>query len=180
MTRSRRMFLGAGTILLGVIALFPRAAEARGRFGIRGAIVVRGVFGGPFLYGYPYCGFSPYWGPCYGPNVAYGPYTSNGFDMGMAAAAGIGAVDLNVKPGEAEVWVDGRFMAEARNLDGGPGFLWLRDGAHQLVIYKGGFRTFDEKILVQPGRKLDLKVRLEKGESQPPGTRPSGKVSQAG
>ena len=177
MTRWTRSFLAAATILVGVVALFPQAAEARGR-GFRGAIVVRGFFGGPF-YGNPYCGFGPYWGPCYGAYEPYGPYVSNGFDMGMAAAAGIGAVDLDVKPGAADVWVDGRFVAEAHTLDGISGLLWLKDGPHHLVIYKGGYRSFDEEISVQPGQKSDLKVRLEKGDSQPPGLRPGAKANQA-
>jgi hypothetical protein len=178
-------FLVTGAILLVVVAWSPRAAEARGLGRFHGAIVVRGLLGGPFygpFYGYPYCGFSPAWGPCYGPYGpydAYGPNVSNGFEMGLAGANGIGAVDLNVKPGAAEVWVDGNFVAEARDLDGSPGFLWLRDGPHRLVIYKGGYRSFDESISVRAGQKMDLKVRLEKGDSQPPGTRPGATANQA-
>jgi hypothetical protein len=179
MTRSTRQFLVAGAILAGVIASSPRAAEARGLRGFHGAIVVRGLLGGPF-YGpfYGFCGFSPYWGPCYGlygPYRAYPPYVSNGFELGLAGASGIGAVDLDVKPPAAEVWVDGSFVAEARDLDGDPGFLWLRDGPHHVVIYKGGYRSFDEGISVRAGQKMDLKLRLEKGDSQPPGSRPAAK-----
>lgn len=178
MTRWTRSILAAGMILVGVIAAFPRAAEAHGRIGFRVGIGIPGFFGGPF-YGYPYCGFSPYWGPCYGAYGTYGPYASTGFQMGMAAAAGIGAVDLDVKPGAAEVWVDGRFVAEAGDLGGSPGLLWLKDGPHHLVIYKGGYRSLDEDISVQPGQTLDLKVRLEKGDSQAPGARPGAKTTEA-
>jgi hypothetical protein len=153
--------------MASMVVAFPRAAEARRRVGFRGPVVVRGFFGSPYDYGFgaPYWGFGPYWGPRFG-------WYDRGFDSGMAAAAGIGAVDLDVKPGEAEVWVDGKFVAEARDLDGSPGFLWLHEGPHHLVIYKGGFRTFDEPIAVAPGQRMDLKVRLEKGDSQPPGHRP--------
>jgi hypothetical protein len=69
--------------------------------------------------------------------------------------------------------------AEARDLDGSPGSLWLKDGPHHLVIYKGGYRSFDEDVSVRPGQKLDLKVRLEKGASPPPGTRPDVSPAQA-
>ena len=183
MTRLTRTFIAA-TILAGGIALSPRAAQAHGHIGFHPAIVVGGWFGRPF-YGYPYGGFSPYWGPCfdgYGPYVARGPYgpsASSTLQLGMAAASGIGAVDLNVKLGDAEVWVDGRFVAEARDLDGSSSVLWLKDGPHRLVIYESGYRSFDEDVSVHAGQKLDLKVRLEKGASQPPVTGPDANPAQA-
>lgn len=176
MTRWTRSFLVAATILGTMIVAFPGAAEARGR------IVVRGFIGWPY-YGFgAHYGFGPYWGSYYGafgPYGPFGPYYPSGFDSSMAAAAGIGAVDLDVKPGAAEVWVDGHFVAEARDLDGNPGSLWLKDGPHHLVIYKGGYRNFDEDISVQPGQKMDYKVRLEKGDSEAPGPRPGAKATQA-
>ena len=167
MTRRTRLSLAAATTLAALFVAAPRAAEARGRFGFRGAIVVPGFYGWPhYAYGWSYCGFGPYGGSC------YGPYAEPGFNMGMAAAAGIGAVDLNVKPGAAEVWVDGKYMAEARDLDGSPGLLWLREGPHHVVIYKGGYRSFDEQVSLASGQKMDLKVRLEKGDSTAPGRKP--------
>jgi hypothetical protein len=100
--------------------------------------------------------------------------------LNAAGAAGMGAVDLDVKPGAAEVWVDGRFVADAHDLDGSPGYLWLKDGPHHLVIYKGGYRSFDEDIAVQPGRKMDLKVRLDRGDSPAPGVLPGARSNHAG
>jgi hypothetical protein len=188
-TSRTRSFLVAGTILVGAIALSPRVAEARGHVGFHGAVVVRGFLGGPFdgpYYGYPYCGFSPHWVPCYGgygSNAPYGPNGPTGFRMGVAAPGGIGSVDLDVEPGAAEVWIDGRFVAEARDLDGTPGVLWLENGPHRLVIYKGGYRTFDEDVSVHPGQKLDLKIRLERrpsaGTAGAPRRRPSGRACSA-
>ncbi len=179
MRRGVRSFLAAGAILAGVLVLSTRTAEARG---FHGGLVVRGWFGGPFYgpffgsYWYPYCGFSPYWGACYGPYGPYGPYDSNSYQLSLAGANGIGAVDLHVKPGNAEVWVDGNYVAEAHDLDGSPGFLWLKDGAHHIVIYKGGYNSFDESIAIHAGRMQDLKVRLEKGDSLPPGVKPGAKA----
>ena len=137
-----------------------------------GAVYVRPYFG--FGFGYPYYypwGFYGFgWGPW-----AYGP--PGGVDMSAAFVAGYGAVDLNVKPGEAEVWVDGKFVAEAKDLDGDPSYLWLPEGAHHVVVYKGGYARFEEDIEVQRGYRKPLKIRMEKGESQPPGLRP-GKPSE--
>jgi hypothetical protein len=141
MTRWTHSFLAAATILAGISLSSPRAAEARGRFALHGGIVVRGFYRWPH-YGYaaPYCGFSPYWGPCYGPFGPYGmsgPYVASGFNPAVAASAGVGVATLDVKPGDADVWVDRRFVADARDLDGDSGFLWLREGPHDIVVYKG-------------------------------------------
>jgi len=40
------------------------------------------------------------------------------------------------------------------------------------VVYKGGYTSFDEKIEIQRGFAKELKVRLEKGASDPPGVKP--------
>jgi hypothetical protein len=136
---------------------------------------VGGFYGYPFPYAYPYYGFGlgfgygPFYGSYWGP-WAYGP--PGGIDMSAAFTAGYGAVDLSVKPGAAEVWVDGKFVAEAKDLDGSPSYLWLPEGVHHVVVYKGGYARFEENVEVQRGYRKDLKVRLEKGESEPPGLRP--------
>jgi hypothetical protein len=147
-------------------------AQAHGRGGRGGpAVVVRGYYGYPaFGYGYGF-GFGPYWGPWAGP-YAYGYGWPMGIDLNAASIAGFGALDLNVKPGEAEVWVDGKFVDEAKELDGGPRYLWLKDGAHRVVIYRGGYAIFEEQVEVRAGTARELKVRLEKGAAEPPGTRP--------
>ncbi len=170
MQRRLGWFLAAAAIPLGALTLSPRSAEAYSLRGFHGAIVVRGLLGGPFSpspYANPYCGFKPYWwAPCYRP-ASLRP--SNGFEMRLAGSGGVGDVDLDVAPSAAEVWVDGRFVAEAGDLDGSPAPLWLQDGSHRLVIYEDGYRSFDQSISVEPGRKLKLQVRLEKGDSRPQG-----------
>jgi len=178
--RWTRWFLAAVAGVAGVVALFPQTAEAQHRRGPRGGIVVsRGFYGGPFAYGYGY-GWPYAYGfgyPYYGAGWGYGgPFGVPSYSLGMAAANGIGGVDLNVKPSSAEVWVDGKFRGEARDLDGGSNLLWLKEGTHQVVIYKGGYQSFNETIAVEPGQKVDLKVRMEKGDSQPPGSRPGAKA----
>jgi hypothetical protein len=92
--------------------------------------------------------------------------------MGAAMVAGFGAVDLNVKPNRADVWVDGKYVGEARDLDGYPSFLWLPEGQHRIAIHKGGYLAFDEKIEVRRGMKTDIKLKLQPGDSPPPGTKP--------
>ena len=98
--------------------------------------------------------------------------------MTVAKMTGWGAVELNVKPNRADVWVDGKYVAEARDLDGSPSYLWLEKGPHRLAVYKGGYKTFEEDINVERGVMKALKVRLEPGNSPAPGPKPSDKKEQ--
>jgi hypothetical protein len=100
--------------------------------------------------------------------------------MNYAMMSGMGAVELNVKPNRADVWVDGRYVAEARDLDGYPTYLWLPDGGHHLQVYKGGFKLFDDQIDVRRGMRSEIKIKLEPGESQPPGPKPGAKAVEPG
>lgn len=155
--------------LTALITLAPQSAEAHGRGGFRGRPIIGGGFYSPY-FGF---GWGPYWGPWspyWGWGAGYRP--AGGIDPSLALVAGVGAVELNVKPGQAEVWVDGKYVGEARDLDGYPSLLWLKEGAHRVQLYKGGYVTFDEQIEVQAGQQKELKARLDKGESAPPGVRP--------
>jgi len=171
--------LASLAVLAAALFFSLTEADAHPRPPARGGVVVGGfyprpAFGFGFGYGYGYApwGFGPYWGAPYAWG-AYGP--AGGVDLNAAMVAGYGGVEFNAKPGQAEVWVDGKFVAEARDLDGYPSFLWLPEGAHKVTVYKGGFASFDEEIDVRRGMLRELKVRLDKGESQPPGQRPDRK-----
>jgi hypothetical protein len=172
--------------LAGTLALTPGDAEAQGHghggghggghYG-GGVAYVGGFYGPGWGYGYgwgPGWGFGPYWG-------AWGPYGypgGGGVDMNYAMMAGFGAVELNVKPNRADVWVDGKYIGEARDLDGYPSYLWLADGGHKLAVYKGGYKTFEEEISVQRGMKTEIKLHLEPGDSPPPGPKPGTKADE--
>jgi len=176
MTHRKRagLTVAAALALAGAITLQPREAEAHGHRG-RGAVFGGGFIGPGWGYGFSPWGFSPYYGWGFGP-YPYQP--AGGVDMNYAMMAGFGAVELNVKPNRADVWVDGKYAGEARDLDGYPSYLWLADGAHRVAVYKGGYKTFDEEIAVQRGMKTEIKVRLEPGDSPPPGTKPAQKPAE--
>jgi len=165
-----------GAALALTLALVTLAATRDADAHPRGHVVVRaGFYGWGPWYGYGFgLGWGPYWG--WGPGPYYYGYPS-GPDMNYAMVSGMGAVELNVKPNRADVWVDGRYVAQARDLDGYPTYLWLPDGGHKLQVYKDGFKLFDEQIDVRRGMRSELKVKLEPGESQPPGPKPGEKSS---
>ena len=197
--RGRTLVIGALT-LAGLAGVVPPAAEAREsdfqrargiavgshrvpshRYGIgwggrhphyRHGYGWRGYYGSPY-HRYHRFGWGGYFGPYYDPY--FGPYAYDrpgDVDMNAAALEGLGAVDLDVKPGKAEVWVDGKYVAEARDLDGYPSFLWLPEGVHRVVIYQSGYARFEEDVDVQRGIRKELKVRLAEGESEPPARTP--------
>jgi hypothetical protein len=178
MTNGKRAgsVLAVAVALTGTLAFQAREAEAHGRGGVRRVVYVGAGFFNPWY------GFGPYWGLGWGwgwgpyPSAYYGP--AGGVDMNYAMMAGFGAVELNVKPNRADVWVDGKYVGEARDLDGYPSYLWLADGGHKLAVYKGGYRTFEEEIAVQRGMKTEIKLRLEPGDSPPPGPKPTGKPAE--
>ena len=165
MARTRTL----GSVIVAAMAVgaaplgLPASAEAHGH---HGGVYVGVGFGGFYGWG-PYWGWGPWWGWGWGPwPYAYG--APGGATLGYAMMSGMGGLDLSVKPKQAEVWVDGRYFAEARDLDGDPSYLWLKGGAHHVVIYNAGFRSFDETLDVNVGMIRELKVTLEPGESQPP------------
>jgi len=163
--RTRGAVLAAAALsLLGLAAAGDAQAHPRGR----GRVV---VYGGGFY------GFNPWLGWGFGPAWGWGPYypafyPPGGVDMNAAMIAGFGAVELNVKPNRADVWADGKYVGEARDLDGSPGYLWLAEGPHRIAVHKGGFLVFDEPIEVRRGMKTEIKLKLQPGDSPPPGTRP--------
>jgi hypothetical protein len=129
-------------------------------------------------------GYGPYWaGPYWGPGWwgsgwRWGPYWGSylGYPppegrvhMGQALAAGYGAIKIDAKPKHAEVWADGNYIAEARDLDGTPSYLWLKAGEHDIQLYQNGYVTFDRKIDVHAGMRTELRVHMDRGPSVPPG-----------
>jgi hypothetical protein len=180
--RRIRQLLLVGLAVTGVTSFLPGSCEAHGRGHGRSGVRVGGFYGFAPLYGFGF-GFAPYWAGYWGPY--WGPYPGfyrpeGGVDMGVAMVAGWGAVDLDVKPNRAEVWVDGQYAGEARDLDGYPSYLWLEQGPHRIEVYKGGYVTSRTDVEVRRCMKTDLKLRLEKGESEPPGPRPEGNKTGGG
>ena len=107
-----------------------------------------------FGWGYPYYGYSrygygyPYYGGAYG--YPYGgpyPYQYGYYDYR-------GAARLEVKPREAEVFIDGYFVGAVDNFDGWAQRLNVAPGEHELVIYLKGHHTFRQNVLFRPGATL--------------------------
>ena len=118
----------------------------------------------PALHGYwgpgwgwydPWWYYGPHWGgyPVVYPNAAYGSY---------------GALDTDLSPERAEVWVDGKKVGLADDFDGFPNFLWLEKGTYDVAFYLPGHVTLARQYTVYPGMVIDVEDRLEPGEATHP------------
>jgi PEGA domain len=155
-----------------------------------------GYYGhGYYPYYYPYYGwgwpnFSFYWGYPYYDGYPYGygyygPYDGNGdgypdgggygYDGGYNGGGPMGALDLDVSPGNTHVFVNGQDLGEVDKYDGWPGYLWLPRGTYDIAFYLDGFKTIARQITIYPGNVIDIDDRMEQG----PSTRPEDLISKS-
>lgn len=175
MKRQSRHRVGALAAALAFAALVtafaPAAAEGRGHYGhgfvgghFHAVHVFPGFFGFSPFFSYPYF-YDYYYG--YGYPYPY-PAPEGGIDRNYARLQGWGAVDLDIKPKKAEVWVDGEFVGKVGEFDGYPSYLWLKEGVHKVTVYEGGFESLERELSIKPGLVIRLKLKLKPGSSQPP------------
>jgi len=110
----------------------------------------------PLIYGS--IGFSNFgiyggWGnayPSYGyGNYSYGsPWRSSGYDLG--------GVRLQIRPRDAQVFVDGYYAGLVDDFDGTFQSLRLEAGGHRIEIRLPGFQDMELDVHVQPGRTITL------------------------
>lgn len=121
-----------------------------------------GGYYGPSYYPWFWYRGYPYW--YYGPGAYYYPYDRHGYtDRGT-----LGALDLDVSPGKAEIYLDGRYVGIADQYDGFPQYLWLEKGTYDVVLFRDGYRTVARQISIYPGMVISVDDRLEPGESTRP------------
>jgi hypothetical protein len=132
-------------------------------------------------WGYPYWGYGggwgyPYWG--WGSPYGYGPYA---YGYGYYPYYyrpwydDLGAVRIEAKPREAQVYVDGYFAGLVDDFDGVYQRLRAKPGEHQIELYLDGHQPFKEKLLFRPGHTLRIKhvmQPLAAGQAPPPKPEP--------
>ncbi len=103
--------------------------------------------------------------PCT-PVAAYwnGPPPSAGMPPGPQLAV----VSIDVRPKDARVHLDNRFVGRARYLDGKPGYLYLEPGVYNLELRLEGYRTVLVELDADPSCRYDLKHRMEKSSHKLP------------
>ena len=156
------------------LALLPAAAEAQrggrppaggppaagrppgGHPGGR-AVVVRGGYGG--YYGYPYMGLGYGWGPYWGGGW-YGQYWGYPYPYWGGGYYDLGAeLRLEVKPKEAQVFLDGYYVGIVDDFDGTFERLHFKPGDHELVLYLEGYQTVKQNVRL--GQRQEGKVKFQ-------------------
>ena len=139
----------------------PAHAQGRGRFHGPRAVVVVGGYG--YYPYYPYVYEPPYdgqWG-------MYPPYYRR-YNIERESA-----VRLEVKPQEAEVYVDGYYAGIVDDFDGVFQRLRVAPGEHEIELYLDGYRSVRQKIYLTPDNTFKLKYTMERlAAGQPPEQRP--------
>jgi hypothetical protein len=133
----------------------------------------RGVIVRPYYAPlYPYWGYDPWffdayqWGGVYGPYGPYSPYRHYNVDPG-------GSVRLEVKPKQAEVYVDGYYAGIVDDFDGTFQRLRIPPGEHEIALYLEGYRAVHQKVYLTPDNTFKLKEEMEKlGAGEQPEPRP--------
>lgn len=125
------------------------------------------VFRGPYAW-HPW-GWWGWWGWWGGPWYHPGYYPPPGaYWYARQASPTMGALDTDIRPEKAQVWLNGNLIGVADNFDGWPRYLWLEEGTYDLVFYHPGYETIARQYTIYPGVVIDVEDRMERGESVRP------------
>ncbi len=174
MSRNVRVAVLMGLLIPAGIVCWPAEVQARPH----GRVVVGvGFYHGPGFYRpyFPYYApfYSPFWGFYGASPYFYGPYPYYGYPYRYDTAS---SVRLQVKPREAQVYVDGYFVGTVDDFDGWSQRLRLVPGVHEVQLYLDGYETITEKMLFRPdtGYKIQREMRpLAPGDAQPQPPKPA-------
>jgi hypothetical protein len=85
----------------------------------------------------------------------------------MPPGPDLAVVSVKVRPKNARVHLDDRFVGRARYLDGKPGYLYLEPGSYDLELRLEGYQTVIVKLDAEAACRYDLKHRLERAKGPP-------------
>jgi hypothetical protein len=156
------MFLAvAALVIAGTAATSEAQVRVRG-----GARVV--VVGGGF--------YSPLYDPFYDPWYGYQyPYPIRPYGYGYRSYEPEASVRLEVKPKEAEVYVDGYYAGIVDDFDGTFQRLRVPPGEHEIELWLDGYRTVRQKVFLTQDNTFRVKYQMERlasGQASEPKPQP--------
>ena len=104
----------------------------------------------PTWYGYG-------WWPPYAYGYPYYPYYTDSTAEDMTSAS----VRLEVKPRDAEVYIDGYLAGKVDDFDGTFQRLHVPPGDHELVLYRDGYRTVKQQVTLSPNSDQKIQFAME-------------------
>lgn len=161
---SKRVMIAIGTCLAaGMLWPIDAAAQRRGGYRprVRTAVVVSAGYYRPYYYR-PYyyrpVFYSGFYDPFYmGWDPSYAQYPRGRYHYsGYWASA-----RLEVKPRDAQVFVDGYFVGMVDQFDGVFQRLDLPTGEHEIEVYLKGYRPYRQRTVFRPGGGYHFKAILE-------------------
>ncbi len=102
--------------------------------------------------------------PCT-PVAAY--WTGPPQSAGMPPGPELAIVSTDVRPKDARLYLDDRFVGRTRYLDGRPGYLYLAPGAYLVELRLDGYETVAIDVVAEAGCRFDLKQRLLRVKGTP-------------
>jgi hypothetical protein len=145
---------------LSAVALIGSAASSEAQVrgyvhGGRGARVV--VVGGGYYSPYYYDPFF-FADPWYGVQYPYPPPYGYGYRLAEPDSS----VRLDVKPKQAEVYVDGYYAGIVDDFDGTFQRLRVAPGEHEIELWLDGYHTVRQKVLLTPNNTFRVKYQMER------------------
>lgn len=125
-----------------------------------------------YRYGYysPYF-YRPYWG-FYGYGWGYPYYGGYGYGYGYPAYSGYyygyGEVKLDVKPKEAQVFLDGDYVGSVDDFNSWYQKMNVEPGKHRIVIRAQGYQPYSMDLRVLPGQSYKIKQQMHPGNDAIP------------
>ena len=126
-------------------------AQVRGRRGRARVVVVGGGYYSPFLYDTSF--YDPWYQYAY-PIPPYG--------YGYRRYEPEASVRLEVKPKEAEVYVDGYYAGIVDDFNGVFQRLRVEPGEHEIELWLDGYRTVRQQVYLTPDNTFRVKYQMER------------------
>jgi len=141
---------------------WTRAADAQVGVSVHVPFVGVGFYSNPYVY------------PVYGAPMQWGPYPyPYPYPFHPPADPGA-AIRLEVKPKQAEVYVDGYYAGIVDDFDGTFQRLRVPPGDHTITLYLDGYHSVTQKVYLEPDNTFRIKYTMEKlGASEQPEPRPA-------
>jgi len=132
-------------------------------------VVGRPYFYRPYYYRsfYDPFYFDPFYRPYYYRPFYWYPYAQ----VGYGRFDGAGSLRLQVTPRDTEVYIDNYFAGSVDDFDGFFQRLHIEPGAHDITLYRDGYRTVRQRIYIGPTGTFRLRytmVPLGPGEAPEP------------
>ena len=159
----------------------PADAQVRARGGVRIATPrtsVGVVVGRPYYYRPIYRSFyrplyfDPFFSPYYYRPFYWYPYTAVGYGYGHFD--GGGSLRVQVLPRDTEIYIDNYYAGTSDDFDGMFQRLHLEPGAHDITLYREGYRSVQQRIYIQATGTFRLRYNMMPlGPGEAPASRPA-------